>query len=151
MEELKVQYHEYKSIGPRLITGEQIIDGFSAFAKSGVFTINEGIRLANRTLGLDITLYQEDWANFPIAIVVELARQGQLAGMEDISTAASSIGDLVNSLPENVDSEEAEEKVLKAYNAILALQKAVSKHQARREIQEKAEENSLQPKLEMVE
>ena len=146
MEEIGAKNHEYKSKGPRLITGEQIIDGFTAFAKSGVFTINEGIRLANRTLGLDITLYSQEWANYPIAIVVELARMGQLADIEEISNAA---GTLAGLLGDAIPAEgEVDEKIIKSYNSLLAMQRAVKKHVDKRQDQDELEENrGLNPNL----
>lgn len=144
MEELGAQYHEFKSKGPRLITGEQIIDGFTAFAKSGVFTINEGIRLANRTLGLDITLYKEPWANFPIAIVVELARMGMLSGMEEISNAASSVESILN----DPNLEDDPEQAMKAYRILTSMHRKISEYAEKRIKQEEADEEK---KKEVVE
>jgi PBSX family phage portal protein len=121
MEELNSKYHEFKSKGPRLITGEQIIEGFNAFGKLGVFTINEGIRLANRTLGLDITLYEDEWANYPIAIVVELARMGMLAGIDEISNATSTVTDILDGIDDD-------EKAMKAYKVLTAMNKKLSEY-----------------------
>lgn len=86
---------KYVSKGPRLIMGTEMVDGFKEFSKSGVFTINEGIRVANRLLNMDITQYEEDWANFPIPIVLELAKMGFLKGIDSISSAASELGSII--------------------------------------------------------
>ena len=114
MEELGVKWHSFKSKGPRLVSGEQVIEGFKEFGKLGIFTINEGIRLANRTLGLDITLYDKKWAEYPIAIVLELAKLGMLKDIEDISDASSTVADIMGDA--NSPAELA-----KAYGAFRAL------------------------------
>lgn len=136
MAELDSKYHEFKSKGPRLITGEQIIDGFTAFGKLGVFTINEGIRLANRTLGLDITAYTEKWAEYPIAIVVELAKMGMLSGLEDISDAASTVGDLLGNIDDPEDA-------MKAYRILTKMHRKLSEYATKRGIEEDADFESF--------
>ncbi len=149
MEELGVRYHSYKSKGPRLVTGEQIVTGFKEFGKLGVFTINEGIRLANRTLGLDITLYKEKWANYPIAIVVELARMGQLAGIEEISNAADTMTNILEQVDPEADPEDPDnQNAVKAYNALLAMQKQLKKYIQKRVDQDELEESrGFEPKI----
>ena len=114
MEELGAKYHHFTSKGPRLITGEQIIEGFKEFGKLGVFTINEGIRVANRTLGLDITTYDQVWADYPVAIVLELVKLGMLADIEEISQASQTISGLL----EDVDDPEQAAKVYSAFNTL---------------------------------
>jgi capsid portal protein len=125
MEELGAKHHSFKSKGPRLITGEQIIDGFKEFGKLGVFTINEGIRVANRTLGLDITTYKQPWADFPVAIVLELARLGMLSGIEEISDASRTVEGVL----EGIDSPE---EAAKAYRAFTILHKKLKEHADKR-------------------
>ena len=96
MPELKAKYWLFSSKGPRLITGPEVVTGFKEFSKFGVFSINEGIRLANRTLNMDITEYKEAWANYPIPIVLELAKMGLLKEIEEISSMAGELADLIN-------------------------------------------------------
>jgi PBSX family phage portal protein len=114
MEELGAKYHSFKSKGPRLITGEQIIDGFREFGRLGVFTINEGIRVANKTLGLDITTYNQKWADYPVAIVLELAKLGMLSEIEEISAATQGIAGIL----EGVDDPDQVAKVYSAFNSL---------------------------------
>ena len=114
MEELGVKYHSFKSKGPRLITGEQIIDGFREFGKLGVFTINEGIRVANRTLGLDITTYDQKWADYPVAIVLELVKLGMLSDIDEISEASQTITGVL----EGIDSPEQAAKAYQAFRVL---------------------------------
>ena len=120
MRDLNAQYHSFKSKGPRLITGEQIVEGFREFGKLGVFTINQGIRLANRTLGLDLTEYKQPWADFPIAIVMEFARLGLLSNVEELIT---SVGDVKQLLKGIDDPEEA----LKIYQGLSQLREGLAK------------------------
>lgn len=75
---LNLKYWSFKSKGPRLVSGPDIVKGFETFGKQGVFTINDGIRLANALLGTDLAVYEQDWANLPIPIVLELAKIGAL-------------------------------------------------------------------------
>jgi len=114
MVELGAKYHSFKSKGPRLISGEQIIEGFKEFGKLGVFTINEGIRVANRTLGLDITTYEKEWAEYPVAIVLELARLGMLKDIEDISDASSTVADVLG----DADNPEELAKIYKSFRLL---------------------------------
>lgn len=123
MEELGVKWHSFKSKGPRLVSGEQIIEGFKEFGKLGIFTINEGIRLANRTLGLDITLYKQEWADFPIAIVLELAKLGMLSNIEEISDSSNMVGNLLEYNPEEGNPED----LTKVYKAFRDLHNKLSK------------------------
>jgi len=74
----KLKYWSFKSKGPRLVSGQDVVKGFESFGKQGVFTINDGIRLANTLLGTDLAVYPQAWANLPIPIVLELAKTGAL-------------------------------------------------------------------------
>lgn len=137
MEELNVKYHDFKSKGPRLITGEQIIEGFKEFGKLGVFTINEGIRVANRTLGLDITTYTQKWADYPVAIVLELVKLGMLADIDEISEASQTVSGLL----EGIDSPE---DAMKAYSAFRVLHKKLKEHADKRSKEELDVESLLE-------
>jgi capsid portal protein len=130
MAELQAKYHEFKSKGPRLITGEQIIDGFKEFGKLGVFTINEGIRVANRTLGLDITTYTQAWANYPVAIVLELAKLGMLSEIEEISDVSGSIANVLDGIDNPEDA-------TKAYAAFHTLHTKLKEYADKRHSQER--------------
>ena len=113
MSELNVKYHLFRSKGPRFITGDQIIEGFKQFGKLGVFTINEGIRIANRTLNMDITTYDAAWAEYPVAIVLELAKLGMLTGIDDISNVAANVSDIL----EGIDNPKEARKAYQAFHA----------------------------------
>ena len=140
MEELGVKYHDFKSKGPRLITGEQIIEGFKEFGKLGVFTINEGIRVANRTLGLDITTYTQKWADYPVAIVLELVKLGMLADIDEISEATNTIEGVLDGI-------DNPEEAANAYKAFRVLHKKLKDHADQRA----KEEIDVESLLESVE
>lgn len=125
MSELGVKYHSFKSKGPRLITGEQIIAGFKEFGKLGVFTINEGIRVANRTLGLDITTYEQSWADYPVAIVLELVKLGMLADIDEISEASQTITGVLEGIDDPATA-------AKAYNAFSILHNKLKEYADKR-------------------
>lgn len=93
--EAKLKYWVYKSKGPRLVAGTDIIDGFKVFGSQGVFSINEGIRLANSILGTDIAVYDKEWANIPIPIVLFNARYGASGGTGG-ETGPQALGDMAD-------------------------------------------------------
>jgi PBSX family phage portal protein len=74
----KLKFWRFKSKGPRLVSGPDVVKGFETFGKQGVFTINDGIRLANTLLGTDLAVYTEPWANLPISLVAELVKNGSV-------------------------------------------------------------------------
>lgn len=108
MPELGAVNWKYVSIGPRLITGVEMIQGFKEFSKGGIFTVNEGIRLANRVLGMDITVFDAAWANYPIPIVIELAKMGVLRDIDEISTMAGEVASLLKNSKGKTPEEVAE-------------------------------------------
>jgi PBSX family phage portal protein len=129
MEELNVKYHSFRSKGPRLVSGEQIIEGFKEFGKLGVFTINEGIRVANRTLGLDITTYEKEWAEYPIAIVLELVKLGMLKDIEEISDASGVVADVMG----DINNPEDLAKAYKAFRSLHTKLKEMSETRSKEE------------------
>jgi len=112
--ELKAKYWSFRSKGPRLVTGEDIIVGFERFAKLGVININEGIRIANNILGLDIVPYENAWADYPIPIVIAMAELGLLSDIDEIITLT---GDLAAML-EDADTEDKAAHVYKVISHV---------------------------------
>ena len=130
MVELGSEYHSYRSKGPRLVSGEQLIEGFKEFGKLGIFTINEGIRLANRTLGLDITTYTTTWADYPVAIVLELVKLGMLTDIDEISEVSGNVAGLLEGVEDPAS-------LAKAYAAFRTLHTKLKDMVADRERDEK--------------
>ena len=44
--------------------------------------------MANAALGLEMSKFDEEWANYPIPIVLELIKAGRLKGVDEIAEAA---------------------------------------------------------------
>jgi len=114
----------YRSKGPRLVTGQDVISAFDTFSKWGVFTINEGIRVANNVLGLDLTVYEgkdkAPWADYPVALVMALANLGQLSGVEEIQSITEPLTDALGSI-------ENDEQAAKMYLALSHLRNTLRK------------------------
>lgn len=77
-EPFQLKHWSFKSKGPRLVSGPDVVKGFELFGKQGVFSINDGIRLANKLLGVDLAVYSDAWANLPIPMVLELVKTGSI-------------------------------------------------------------------------
>lgn len=90
MKELKAQYWSFRTTGPRIIEGKEAIDAIGKFARAGSLSINQGIKVMNRVLDLDSPIYDEDWADYPATMALELAKRGHLKGIESISSASIS-------------------------------------------------------------
>lgn len=79
-----VKFWELKSNPPRISDPEEVIKALTAFNEVGAMTPNVAIGLANEQFGLDIAPIEEDWGNYPWALVQDLALAGKLIGFEDI-------------------------------------------------------------------
>jgi len=101
MKDLGAENWVFKTIGPKLIEGSELIDAIGKFARAGAMSINQGIKVMNRVLDLDVPLFDDSWADFPAAIVLELAKRGYLKGIEEISNV-SQVGDLKNNIEKTV-------------------------------------------------
>jgi len=84
-DEFDISDWEFRSIGPRIVGAKDMSSNVSAFTKSGAFTINYAVERANEAFGLEMSKFDQDWANFPVSIVLEMVRQGKvLNGMENM-------------------------------------------------------------------
>jgi len=88
MKGLGAQYWEFRTIGPRLVEGTELIDAIGKFSRSGAMSINQGIKMMNRVLDLDSSTFDEEWANYPAAMVLELSKRGYLKGIDEVSSAS---------------------------------------------------------------
>lgn len=84
---------KYVSRGPRLTGATDISQGVKTFAAAGAFTINHAIEQANEAFGLEMSKYTEKWADYPIALVLELVKQGTLKDVGEIQDAAKLVAD----------------------------------------------------------
>lgn len=118
---------KFKSKSPRLISGEDIIEAVDAFSKMGAVTINDTIKIANNVLGRDIQEYEQAWAKYPIPIVLDLAKQGALDGVDELINITSLTARALES-PGN--EEEKNEQKAAIVVAMKSLRKALIQHRA---------------------
>jgi PBSX family phage portal protein len=83
--ELNVNLWNYQSKGPKIVGSQELSSGVKTFAGVGAFTINHAIGVANAALGLDMSRFEEAWADYPIPIVLELIKSGRLKDIDSIS------------------------------------------------------------------
>lgn len=83
--ELGVEQWKYKSKGPKIVGSTDIPKGVEVFSRSGAFSINHAIDQANAAFGLEMSKYDEPWADYPIPMVTELLKAGRLKGVEEIA------------------------------------------------------------------
>ena len=88
MKGLNAKYWAFRTTGPRIIEGNEAIDAIGKFARAGSLSINQGIKIMNRVLDLDTATYDEEWADYPAAMALELAKRGNLKGIDNISSAS---------------------------------------------------------------
>ena len=115
MPEFNTANWEMVTRGPRLISSENIAEVFTSFSTNGVFTINHGIKLANKLLGMDMPEYEttKPWANMPIALVLAYAKQG-LLDIDELNIAIDSISNIIDDPNNTTDPK----KALKLYTAL---------------------------------
>lgn len=83
------KFWRFKSQGPRLRSAEEVVTALTAFDQLGALTPNIAIGIANELLGLQIDEVDGEWGNWPFSIVLELAKKGELIGMEEITMDAA--------------------------------------------------------------
>ena len=120
--ELKVDLWSFTSKGPRIVGSEEVAKGVETFAKSGAFSVNHAIDMANESFGMSMSKYDKIWANYPLPLVIKLLESGvTVKGLEEIAEKP-----VVPPTPEIVPGElipgKIEEKVgpaLKAKSAVV--------------------------------
>lgn len=83
--ELGVYSWKYTSKGPKIVGSKELAAGVDTFSKIGAFTINHAIAMANEAFGLQMTTFSEQWADYPIPIVLKLVELGQLGDIDTIT------------------------------------------------------------------
>lgn len=71
-----IKYFNFKSKGPKLVSGDEATQGAVAFTNIGAMPINHAIKLCNEALGLDISPIPYEWGNMPFVLVRQLMGQG---------------------------------------------------------------------------
>lgn len=75
----------FRSNGPKMVDPQEIIKALEAFEKMGAMTPNVVIGLANSFFDLDIPEVTDEWGSFPFTMVIEMARNGRLKGVDAIA------------------------------------------------------------------
>ena len=84
MKDLGVQYHTFRTIGPRLLDGAERIDAFGKLARAGAMSVNQGLRIANNVLDLDNPPYTGEWAEIPVALLLELVKKQNVTEIDGV-------------------------------------------------------------------
>ena len=80
------KYVNYKihTKGPEIIRSDELANMFQHMTNSGAVTPNSAINLTNKLFDLKVPLFTEPWADYPIMMVKELVKNGQLVLPEGI-------------------------------------------------------------------
>lgn len=73
------RFWKFASLPPKLSDPAEIINALTVFNSMGAMTPNIAIALANEYFDLEIPMVEEDWGDYPFAIVQTLAVSGRLA------------------------------------------------------------------------
>lgn len=84
--ELKVTLWKYKSKGPQVVGAGEISKGIEIFSKAGALTVNHAVALANRAFGIEMSKFEEPWADYPIVLVLKMIEAG--AQLKNVPFAA---------------------------------------------------------------
>lgn len=93
MDELGALNFKFKTIGPKMVDDETQVDAYAKLARGGALSVNDGIRIANKVLDLDMTEYSGEWAGLPVALVLELIKRGHIKEIDGVGLTSSSEND----------------------------------------------------------
>lgn len=80
--EFGIRDWKYKSMGPQIVGADEIAQNVRIFSNVGAFSINHAIKLANRAFGLQMSEYTQEWAKWPIPMVLKVLEKGVLKDVE---------------------------------------------------------------------
>jgi len=78
------KYWRFRSNAPRIVNPETILTALKQLDSVGALTPNVAIGMANELFDLNITSIPQEWGNYPFGVVMELVKQGTLAGIEEL-------------------------------------------------------------------
>ena len=93
--EFGIRDWRYVSKGPRIVGSNEISTGVRIFSNIGAFSINHAIQMANDAFGLQMSEYEQEWAKWPVPMVLKLLELGRLKDVE-IAEMAEATGQLLN-------------------------------------------------------
>jgi len=133
--ELGIDMWSFATKGPRIVGSEELSKGVSAFVSAGAVSVNNAIQLANRAFNLQMSQYNQPWAELPIVLIIKAIEAGaQLQGVgRAIEQPALEVGSTpvpvqksLPYLPQKVfKSDMFNEDEKKLYKRLLLLQTAV--------------------------
>jgi len=108
---LPVTTYRYRTKGPQVRGSEETRKAIDTFSRAGALTINHSIRMANEAFRLNMSMFDEKWANYPIPIVMKMVEMGQLEGLDAIAKQIEEQPALPNEeevvIPEEIAKSEA--------------------------------------------
>lgn len=140
--ELNILQWIFKSKGPKIVGSTDIPKGVETFSRAGAFSINHAIEQANAAFGLEMSKYDELWADYPIPMVTELLKAGRLKETEGIaekiaatntaissaSSAASPVKATQLKLPGQVTKSVFSDKEIDLYRSLKAIQTTIEQY-----------------------
>jgi len=135
--ELGVDMWEFSSKGPRIVGAEEVSKGVETFSKSGAFSVNHAIEMANQSFGLTMSKYADIWADYPLGLVLKLLESGvTVKGLEILGKKVEPTGSpteirekvekKVAYLPQKIlRSDVFSEEEKKLYKQLLLIQSAI--------------------------
>jgi PBSX family phage portal protein len=85
--ELKSTLWKYVTLGPQIVSSEELRLSLKEFASSGAISINTAIDILNNMFGLNVSKYNEVWASMPSAILKIMASNQSFAVPELVNYA----------------------------------------------------------------
>lgn len=79
-------YWSFRSNPARIANTDTIVSALEALEASGAMTANEAIALSNELFGKQRKPIEEDWADAPFSIVLELIKSGKMKGSHFIAS-----------------------------------------------------------------
>jgi PBSX family phage portal protein len=80
--ELVISKWAYKTKGPRIVSGPDLSQALKAFTDAGAFSVNHAIERANEAFGLEMSLFDKPWADYPVPFVMEMIKSGEIRPMD---------------------------------------------------------------------
>lgn len=138
-QELGITMWAYSSLGPKIVGPEEVSKGVETFAKAGGFSVNHAIERANESFGLQMSKYDEAWADYPINMVLKMLEMGSLSlegiGPIDLPPPGTQQGGKPRGLPELpqkiLKSDVFSTKEKRLYKQLLLIQQAIDSDEER--------------------
>jgi PBSX family phage portal protein len=110
------QYWAFRLNPPRLSDPDGVVKALQAFDAMGGLTPNIAISMANQFFNLDIPAVEEDWGDYPFALVMKLTEQGRISFEDvenipdDFTPPAPAAGGTTSAKPPAAPEDEEEEE-----------------------------------------